>query len=1228
MTEASFPVNGNETARRELVALRAEAARLGEALREAERREACGRDALTVERLRHEGDLAAARAEAAAAQARLAAVTTELDRVLADDRAAALAMRESGTDYRALFDARDDGSCIVEVLFDLTGRAEDYRFLEVNVAFERQTGLRGAVGRRARELASTLEEHWFETCGRVALTGEAVRFVNNAAALGNRWYDVCAFRIGQPGQHRVVILFTDITGLRLAEGALREGEARQAFLLTVADALRPLADPAEIEGEACRLLAERLAVDRAYYVELDEAAGTAQVARDFVRGDAPSLAGQHRITDFAWSVAILRRGECHVVADTQAASDLVPPADRPACAALGIIACMGAPLIKDGRLIGALCVTAARPRAWTRDEVELLREVGERAWAAIERVRAGTRLRESEAWLAGEKEAFQAAASGAPLAVALAALIRTAAAQLGGGAGCAFYVADREAAVLRQVAGRPDAYAECGDGCRIGADSLACGLAAHTGQPVITPDVTREPRWRPWLWMAEKHGYRGCWSFPIETLEGRVVGTFAAHFPTERTPATRDLDLAAVLARAAAVIIARHQEAEDRIQVEAALRASEERFRGFAENSADVLWITNGDGSRLEYLSPAFERIFGEPRARILADLGRFMELVHLEDRGELSRYLPQALAGEVAVAHYRVVRPSDGRVVHLRDTGFPIRDANGAVVRAAGIVQDVSDLHEAAAAREAEKERFRTLAEGLPQLVWRAAPNGRWTWASPQWKAYTGQTEAGSAGDGWLAALHPADRATAGEAWDAAERLGVYQADFRVRHAGTGYHAWFQTRGVPLRDAGGALVEWIGACANIDEQVRARETLARSAEELDERVRQRTAELLAAEAALHQAQKMEAIGQLTGGIAHDFNNMLQGVVGGLDMARRRLDAGRSADVARYTDAARDAAVRAAGLTRRLLAFARRQQLQPRPLDPNALVRGMEELLRRSVGPAVAVELRLRDGAGHVLCDPSELESAVLNLCINARDAMRGGGRLTIATDSLQLSVAEIAPHEGAAPGEFVSIRVTDTGTGMMPEILAHVLEPFFTTKPQGEGTGLGLSQVYGFVRQSGGLLRLDSAPGRGTTVQILLPRREPEPASAGPEATGDMADRAGHGETVLMVDDETTVRMPAAERLRDLGYRVVEAGNGPEAVRLLEEGLRPDILVTDVGLPNGMDGRAVAKELERRWPGLPVVFATGYAHVALPDDAMVVTKPFDLDTLAARIVELRRRIR
>jgi PAS domain S-box-containing protein len=1057
----------------EAAAIRLELERLRQALHDAGRRETRDQESRAAERLRHESDLAAsesrsaeARLDAQAAGSKAAALAHELGRVMADGLArlrvsqaniaslervnAALAAGRATVAARAaeLHTILDSAVSLGILATDTDGQV-----LFWNAGAERLLGLDPT---RATPLSVAevlpVEEAPDGSVGRMvaaALRGErqaadAWRIRRGGDPI---WLGVEAMPLGDPGAAPVGVLWLlrDRTAAHLVEHALRHSEERQAFLLRLSDTLLPLSDPALIEGEACRLLAERLEVDRACYVEVDEAAGTARVRRDFVRGDAASLAGEHRIADFAWPIAILSRGECPVVGDTRS-SAIVPDRHRPATAALGIVACMAAPLIEAGRLAGALCVAQARARDWARHETELLRDVGERIRAAAERARA-----------------------------------------------------------------------------------------------------------------------------------------------------------------------------------EAALRESEERFRGFAENSADVLWITSADGSRLDYLSPAFERTFGESRQRILADLGRFRDLVHPEDHAAVEGFLPRALAGESAIAHYRVIRPSDGRIVHLRDTGFPIRDASGAVAHVAGIVQDITDLHAAGAAVEAEKERFRTLAEGIPELVWRAAPDGAWTWASPQWQAHTGQTPEASIGLGWLDALHPEDRAAAQAAWAEAAQAGLYSAEFRLRHAATGAYAWFQTRGAPVRDAAGTLVEWIGACANIDEQVRMRETLERSAEELDARVRERTAELMAAEATLRQAQKMEAIGQLTGGIAHDFNNMLQGVVGGLDMASRRLAEGRPADVARYAAAARDAAVRAAGLTRRLLAFARRQQLEPRPVNPDALLRGMEDLLRRSVGPAIAVELLRRDGAFHVLCDPSELESAVLNLCINARDAMPDGGRLVIATEDVALRAADIARHEEAEPGEFVSIRIRDSGTGMTPEVLDRVLEPFFTTKPQGQGTGLGLSQVYGFVRQSAGLLRIASTPGEGTTVQILLPRKPGAAASDGAAPPAAAGEHAPQDQVVLMVDDETAVREPAAARLRDLGYRVIEAENGPRAMQLLEDGLRPDILVTDVGLPQGMDGRAVAEAVRRRWPGLPVVFATGYARVALPDDAAVVTKPFDLDTLAARIGETLR---
>jgi signal transduction histidine kinase len=414
---------------------------------------------------------------------------------------------------------------------------------------------------------------------------------------------------------------------------------------------------------------------------------------------------------------------------------------------------------------------------------------------------------------------------------------------------------------------------------------------------------------------------------------------------------------------------------------------------------------------------------------------------------------------------------------------------------------------------------------------------------------------------------------------------------------------------------------------------VRAREVLARGREELEAQVGARTAELQQAlerlqaemaqreqaEANLRQVQKMEAVGQLTGGIAHDFNNMLQGIGGSLDVARRRAAEGRIADVLRYLDPARQAVDRAAGLTRRLLAFARRQRLEPQPVDPDALVAGMADLVRRTVGPAIRLELLLRDGQARVLCDPGELESALLNLCINARDAMPEGGRLTISTEDVRLSAADLVGQQGAAPGDYVEISVADTGKGMPSDVAERAFEPFFTTKPLGHGTGLGLSQVYGFVRQSGGVVRLESAPGSGTTVRVCLPQHAGADMVEGPGAAP-APNEAGPGQAVLLVDDEDIARQAAAERLRELGYRVLEAADGPAALHLLDGGARVDMLVTDVGLPNGMNGRQVAEAVCERRPGIPLLFITGYAGTELPPGSEVIDKPFDLDTLARRV--------
>jgi PAS domain S-box-containing protein len=389
--------------------------------------------------------------------------------------------------------------------------------------------------------------------------------------------------------------------------------------------------------------------------------------------------------------------------------------------------------------------------------------------------------------------------------------------------------------------------------------------------------------------------------------------------------------------------------------------------------------------------------------------------------------------------------------------------------------------------------------------------------------------------------------------------------------------------------------------------------------------LRAESAQREAAEAALRQSQKMEAVGQLTGGIAHDFNNLLTGIMGSLDLVQSMLARGQLAGTERFVAAAMSSAGRAAALTHRLLAFSRRQTLDPRRLSPNRLVEGLEELVTRTVGPNITVEVVLAGNAGSILCDPSQLENALLNLAINARDAMPEGGRLTMETANAEVLPA-LAAQLDMQPGPYVTLAVTDTGTGMSAEVAARAFDPFFTTKPIGEGTGLGLSMIYGFAKQSGGQVRIETAEGRGTTVRLYLPRHAEQGEEGEPEAAPAATPRATLGETVLVVDDEPVIRMLVVEVLQDLGYAALEAADGPSALQALQAAGRLDLLVTDVGLPGGLNGRQLADAARVGRPGLKVLFITGFAETAALDSGrlepgmQVMTKPFALDALALRI--------
>jgi len=453
---------------------------------------------------------------------------------------------------------------------------------------------------------------------------------------------------------------------------------------------------------------------------------------------------------------------------------------------------------------------------------------------------------------------------------------------------------------------------------------------------------------------------------------------------------------------------------------------------------------------------------------------------------------------------------------------------------------------------------------------------------------------------------------------------------DFIIEYRNTwpdGSLNWVDVRARAIRGKNGRVSSLAGVTSDISERKQAEFELHRLNDTLEQQVEERTSQLRHNEEVLRQSQKMEAVGQLTGGIAHDFNNMLTGIIGSLELLRRRLARGRTEDLDGLIDLGVTSANRAAALTHRLLAFSRRQSLDSKPVEMNQLVNSMGELLHRSVNESIQLDMRLDPQLWTAEADPNQLESALLNLVLNARDAMPSGGLLTVETSNQSLDKSFTNAHENLLPGDYVVLSVRDTGCGMPESVVSRAFDPFFTTKPIGQGTGLGLSMIYGFSKQSHGHVSIKSEVGRGTTVRLYLPRFQ------GKKDDNDLnfqsnATYAKEGETVLIVEDDPAVRALVSEVLSELGYAFVEAGDGDTAVPILESGQRIDLLISDVGLP-GMNGRQLAEIGRQLRPELKVLFITGYAeHAAvragfLDAGMQMITKPFAFDHLTAKVREM-----
>ncbi len=665
-------------------------------------------------------------------------------------------------------------------------------------------------------------------------------------------------------------------------------------------------------------------------------------------------------------------------------------------------------------------------------------------------------------------------------------------------------------------------------------------------------------------------------------------------------------------------------ETTGRIMAERALRLSEERLQLALDTSNGVgTWDWDVQADRL-VADERFARIYGvDPeRARAGAPLAEFFGRIHEADTERLEVAVAAALeSGEPFAEEYRLVAP-DGAVRWVLAQGRCILDGDGRPLRFPGITFDITELKNSEAALRESERRMRALTDSVDQMIWSTRPDGHHDYFNQRWYDFTGVPEGSTDGEAWHALFHPDDRERARSVWRHSLKSGEpYQIEYRLRHR-SGHYRWVLGRAQPVRDEAGAIVRWYGTCTDIQDIVDARDVLARSRRELEQAVQARTAELMRAEEQLRQSQKMEAVGQLTGGIAHDFNNMLAVVISGLNLLERRLKAGNT-DVARFIEGARDGAQRAAALTQRLLAFSRQQPLAPEPLEPNRMVSDMTELLGRTLGEEIRIETVLAAGLWRCHVDANQLESALLNLSVNARDAMPGGGRLTIETANAHVDEAYAREH-AIAPGQYVMIAVTDTGSGMEPEVLARAFDPFFTTKGVGKGTGLGLSQVFGFLRQSDGHVKLYSEPGVGTTVKLYLPRyygsAVPAPPPQAPASRGGSAE-----EIVMVVEDEERVRSFSVEALRELGYAVVSAPDGEAALALIEAGQPVSLLFTDVVMP-GMNGRQLAERAQARLPELKVLYTTGYTRNAVVHNGVLdpgtnfLAKPYSIEQLAQKV--------
>ena len=990
-----------------------------------------------------------------------------------------MALREAEGLYRNLFNSMDEGFCIIEMIFDAEGKAVDYRFLEINAAFEKQTGMHDAVGKRMREIAPSHEEFWFDTYGAIALSGEPAQFIQKAEAL-SRCYDIRAYRVGEPAQRHVAVVFNDISVRMREEAHIRQLNRVYSVLSDINQTIVREKDSQAMLEAACRIAVEKGQFRMAWIGMADPATGVLEpvassgVIDDYLHRVKIDLQDPKTATGPA--------ARCFHTGEHAFCNDIEHELYRPWMSyalELGYRSLASFPLRCDGQVIGVFNLYANELAFFDEEETKLLDELAMDISFALEVARNEKNRRHAEQHVRKLNRVY------AVLSGINETIVREKDSQAMLEAACRIAVdkgqflmawigmADSETHALTPIASSGEVgdyldHVQLGllDPARSAGPSGRCFLS---GEHAVCNAIEEDPRLAPWRDDALKMGYRSFASFPLK-VDAQPVGIFNLYSSELAFFDEDEIKLLDELAMDIGFALEVNRHEEDRRKADEELRSRTAFFEAQVNSALDGILVVDSGGTKI----------------------------LQNQRMNELLKIPPQ--------------------IVHDPDDAHQVQFVKTVVKNPIQFEEKVNHLNS-----------------------------------------------------------HPEE----------VDRDEVELIDGTI----------LERYSYPVRDQALKLHGRIWTFRDITER-----------RQLEEQFR--------------QAQKMEAIGQLTGGIAHDFNNLLTVILGCSEVIGE--EAKDNPRFRKMAEMILGAAQRGAELTHRMLAFARRQALQPRPVDVNRLLVEMQSFLRRTL--SADIELNVIQGGAdcEALVDPTQLESAVLNLCVNARDAMPGGGRLTIETDNTVLDADYAAENPDVTPGQYIMIAVSDTGCGISSKNLSRVFDPFFTTKEVGKGTGLGLSMVYGFAKQSLGHIKIYTELGHGTSVKLYLPRTEGKSEQSS-ESPTTFADLRG-SEVILLVEDDAPLREFAKSELVNLGYQVLEAENGKDALKIVAERADIDLLFTDIVMPGGMNGRELGLEALRLNPKLKVLYSSGYAENAilheglLDKDVQFLGKPYARRELATRI--------